>query len=360
MIGRAFLVVAASSFAFPAAAQVAYVHMSGAGREIDVTRIAPNVIQFTVRRDSYVRMLNCTAIITDSDVILFDSLTRPSSAEIVIKKLREITDKPVRIIINSHAHPDHWSGTPAFAKAFPGLDVIASEQTDQFMHRMAPIWAVRIADQVTDKGKSVADEKATGKLPDGTALTAAQLSLDKRDLIDLQSLADEFAHEARVFPTIVYRDHLQMAHGGEPFELTAVTGDQDGTTLAYFPKEKLLLTGDLVSFPIPYVNYRPARQLAALKAIDAMDWSVLMPGHGPAMRDHNFVKLEIAFIEGIIAGVKREIAAGDGDLATIQKRVTLDELRNEFTHGDADLNARYTQRVKDLIEFEDREISQAD
>src|SRR5206468_5040836 len=155
----------------------AYVQMSGAGREIDVTKIAPNIVQFTVRRDSYVRQLNATAIITDSDVILFDSLTRPSSAAVVLEKLRAITPKPVRLVINSHAHPDHWSGTEAFAKAFPGLDVIASEQTDHFMHQSAPIWAPRIAGQAADKRKAIADEEASGKLPDGSALTHAQLAL---------------------------------------------------------------------------------------------------------------------------------------------------------------------------------------
>src|SRR3954451_19091296 len=72
-----------STWASVGSAQTAYVHMSGAGREVDVTRIAPNIVQFTVRRDSYVRQLNAIAIITDNDVILFDSLTRPSSAAIL-------------------------------------------------------------------------------------------------------------------------------------------------------------------------------------------------------------------------------------------------------------------------------------
>jgi glyoxylase-like metal-dependent hydrolase (beta-lactamase superfamily II) len=355
------LAAAALLFAsVPLRSQTAYVHMSGAGRDIDVTKIAPNIVQFTVRRDSYVRQLNATAIITDSDVILFDSLTRPSSAAIVLEKLRAITSKPVRLVINSHAHPDHWSGTEAFAKASPGLDVIASEQTDHFMHQSAPIWAPRIADQVADKRKAIADEEASGKLPDGSALTPGQLALDRRDLVDLQSLADEFARETRIYPTITYREHLHLIHGGVELDLSAVTGDQDGTTIAYLPNQKILLTGDLVSLPIPYANYRPARQLAALKAIDAMDWAVLIPGHGPPMRDHRFLKLEIALFEAIIAGVRREVAAGDGDDATIKQRVTVNELRNDFPHGDVDLDARYTSRVKDLVDFEVREISQAD
>src|SRR4051794_30994816 len=77
---------AALALSTPVAAptQSEYVTMPGAGTDILVTRIAPDIIQFTVQRDSYVRQLNCIAIVTDHDVVLFDSLTRPSSAALVL------------------------------------------------------------------------------------------------------------------------------------------------------------------------------------------------------------------------------------------------------------------------------------
>lgn len=338
-------------------AQTAYTHMSGAGRVIEATRLAPNLVQFTVQRDSYVRELNSTAIITDCGVILFDTATRPSSASLILAQLRTITARPVEIVINSHAHPDHWSGTEAFAKAFPGLTVIASEQTDRFMHLMAPVWSRRISDQVVAKREAVALEKASGKLPDGSPLPADQLAQDERDLVDLASLAQEQARLTRVYPTIVYRDRLRLTRCGTAIELTAMTGDQDGTTVAYLPHDKVLLTGDLVSYPMPYLNTRPSRQLESLRAIDGMDFALLVPGHGPAMRDHRFLKLEIALIEAAIAGVQHELAAGDADLATVQSRVTLDKLRHDFTGGDADLDTRFTTRVKDLVKFTFQEMT---
>jgi len=331
--------------------------MSGAGHDVVVNRISPDVFQFTIQRDSYVRQLNCTAIITHDDVVLFDSGTRPSSTAIILAKLRSITPKPVGVVINSHAHPDHWSGTETFAKANPRLAVIASEQTNDFMHLMAPVWPKRIAQQVTDKRAQVEAEEKTGKLSDGSALPAGQLAVDQRDLRDLGALADEMAHLTRVYPTVVYKDRLPFTHGGKQFDIVARTGDQDGTTTAYLPDERILLTGDLVSYPMPYLSAHPSRQLESLKAIDAIDFAVLIPGHGPAMRDHQFLRLEIALIEAAIAGVQREIAAGDGDLATIQSHVTLDELREPLVHGDADLEQRFNTRVKDLVRFVFQEMT---
>ena len=340
-----------------AQAQSSYVTMSGAGHEVTVNRIAPDIVQFTVLRDSYVRQLNSTAIITADDVVLFDSLTRPSSAAIVLEKLRAITRKPVSIVINSHAHPDHWSGTEVFARANPRLSVIASEQTNAFMHLMSPVWPKRIAGQVTDKRAQVAEEERTGELPDGNPASPQQIRLDRRDLHDLGTLADELAHLKRIYPGIIYKDRLLFSHGGKRFELTAMTGDQDGTSVLYLPDERVLLTGDLVSYPMPYLSAHPSRQLESLKTIDAMDFAVLVPGHGPAMRDHGFLQLEIALIEGAIAGVKRELVKGNGDIAAIQSHVTLDEFRSAFTHGDADLEQRYPARIKDLVRFAFQELT---
>jgi cyclase len=349
--------IAALASPTAAAAQTAYVHMSGAGREFAVTRIAPNVVQFTVLRDSYVRQINATAIITDRDVILVDTLTRPSSAALLLDKLRAITTKPVAIVINTHAHPDHWSGTEVFARAFPGLEVISSDQTARFMHLISPVWAGRAAKQVADKKAQVAREKATSKLADESPLSREQLGQDERDLVDLGSLADELARLTRVFPTITYNDHLHLTHGAIELELNAVTGDQAGNTQVYLPRERVLITGDLVSFPMPFFNAHPSRQLAALKAIDAMDFAVLVPGHGPAMRDHSFVKLEIALIEAAMTGVEREIRSGNSETETIQDQVMIPELRAQFTGGDADLEQRYTTRVRDLVKFVVQEMA---
>ena len=113
----------------PAAAQVAYNHMRATGQDVRMTKIAPGIFQFTILRDSYVRQLNSIAIETDRDVLVFDTGTRPSSARIILGCIRALTHKPVRYVVNSHGHPDHWSANDVYADADPRLDVIASSFT---------------------------------------------------------------------------------------------------------------------------------------------------------------------------------------------------------------------------------------
>ena len=74
-------------------------------------------------------------IVNDEDVTVFDSNTRPVTARMVIAEIRRITPKPVRTLVNSHWHMDHWSGNDEYVKAFPGLRIIASTETRDYMRR---------------------------------------------------------------------------------------------------------------------------------------------------------------------------------------------------------------------------------
>lgn len=87
--------------------QVEYDHMRAEGKVIQQTEVADGVYQFMTQRDSYVRMINSVAVVTDHDVLVFDTDTRPSTARRILAAIRKITNKPVRYIVNSHGHPDH-------------------------------------------------------------------------------------------------------------------------------------------------------------------------------------------------------------------------------------------------------------
>ena len=79
---------------------------------------------------------NAVVVINQDDVTVFDSFTRPATARMAIAEIRALTPKPVRTLINSHWHQDHWSGNDEFKKAFPGIQIIASDETRAYMTRM--------------------------------------------------------------------------------------------------------------------------------------------------------------------------------------------------------------------------------
>jgi hypothetical protein len=86
-----------------------------------------------------------------------------------------------------------------------------------------------------------------------------------------------------------------------------------------------------------------------------LDADVIIPGHGPAFRDKAFLNLEADLLEAVTRGVQEALQKGMRTLADVQKGVTAEEFRDRFTHGDADLDARFRDRVRTLVKLAIRE-----
>ncbi len=135
-------------------------------------QIADGIYQFVTAPDGYVPNGNSVVIVNENDVLVFDTFTRPSTARTLLAEIRKITDKPVRYVVNSHHHPDHWSGNEVFAQAFPDLEIIASEESRQFMLNIANAWPPVFTNNLRKDEADFDKEVSTGKVSDGTALTA--------------------------------------------------------------------------------------------------------------------------------------------------------------------------------------------
>jgi cyclase len=337
LLGAALCAVAAAAMAQ---------HISGAGREITKTVIADGIYQFTVARDSYVRQLNSVVIVNEQDVLVFDTDTRPSSARIILGEIRKITDKPVRYVVNSHWHPDHWSGNEVYLAAFPSAEIIATAKTRAIMENVAPAWPRKFEEELKRREAALAAEHD---------VSAEQKKIDDEDTRDYGSFVEEAKSLRRTYPTLTYEDALTLHHSEREFRFMSVTGDAEGTTVLYLPKEKVLITGDAVSYPIPYITPPPSRQLRTLRALAQLDAAVIIPGHGPAFHDKTFLNLEATLLEIVIAGVHRALREGMLTLDEVAKAVTAEELREAFTHNDSDLDQRFHQRVRDLVRLAIRE-----
>lgn len=64
-------------------------------------------------------------------MVVVDSHSKPSAAQALYKEIQGITKHPIRKIINTHFHWDHWQGNQVYAAASPNLEIIASERTKE-------------------------------------------------------------------------------------------------------------------------------------------------------------------------------------------------------------------------------------
>src|SRR6185295_3947640 len=96
--------------------------------------LAPGIFLFTTPGYGDVGLDgNSIAVLSGDGVLVFDSNGTPAAAAAVLAQIRQLTDRPVRWVVNSHWHWDHWYGTETYQQAFPDLRIVAHEKTRAMM-----------------------------------------------------------------------------------------------------------------------------------------------------------------------------------------------------------------------------------
>ena len=341
--------VAAVSFLALSPGAVAAQADRDAAIEIKATTLAPGIHQFTVVNDGYVEQLNSVAIETDRDILVFDTTTRPSTARTIIARLRAMTRKPVRYVVNSHWHPDHWSGNEVFADSFPGAEIIATELQRDFMQNTAAYWGSYLPRALADQEKAIGATLTAGKDEGGALLTAEKRAELERELVILRGLVAEQLKVRRTYPTLTYTDRMSLHHGGREFQFISVTGDAAGTTVLYLPKEKILITGDTVSYPVPYFTPPLSEHAKSIRRLAELDADIIVPGHGPAFRDKTYMLLEAELFEDVIRQTRAALRGGAVSIDDVQARVKLDAFRERFAKGNSAIAAQFDAYGKSMV-----------
>src|SRR5215813_11495361 len=81
---------------------------------------------------------NSLAVIGDDGVLVVDSGHFPSATRHIIDEIRQMTDKPVRYLVNTHWHPDHNVGNGQYKQAFPDVVILSTPSTREQMNAQVP------------------------------------------------------------------------------------------------------------------------------------------------------------------------------------------------------------------------------
>src|SRR5579871_1049250 len=160
---------------------------------------------------------NSVAILADEGVLVFDSNGTPETASTVLAEIRKLTDKPVRYLVNSHWHWDHWGGNQVYLAAFPGLQIITHEKTRELMLNVEPRW--------NDKGlkedlpqfldgleKQIAAAKAKNVRPERIQAAEERLAADRNFLAQKQALH-------KTYPNVTFSGSMVIVLGGREIQL---------------------------------------------------------------------------------------------------------------------------------------------
>ena len=279
---------------------------------------------------------NNVFIIGKSDVIVVDSNISSEYTREVLAELRKLTDKPVKYVINTHWHEDHIIGNRVYRDAFPGVKFVGHRSTLVDLPEIGG--ANRKGTLQNGKGFLGLLE---GKLEIGENLAGQKISEEERlgyasDIKLVSSYLAESKNFEIVLPTVLVDDRLDLSQDKRRIEVRFLGKAHTGADLVvYLPDEKILISGDLIVHPVPLIGStsHPLEYGATLEKLLAFDAGVIVPGHGPVMRDKSFLRQLI----GLLNSIKQqsEASAKRGEtLEQLRKSLYIAEFQNIFA-GDS-------------------------
>jgi cyclase len=76
---------------------------------------------------------NSIAITSNDGGLVFDSNGTPTAAAAILAEIRQMTDKPVKYLVNSHWHWDHGYGSEIYTRVFPDVRIITHQRIRELM-----------------------------------------------------------------------------------------------------------------------------------------------------------------------------------------------------------------------------------
>ncbi len=101
------------------------------------------------------------------------------------------------------------------------------------------------------------------------------------------------------------------------------------------------MTGDAVSYPLPYYTPPLSQHVQSIRELARLDADTIVPGHGPAFHDKAYMLLEADLFDEVLRQVRDALRAGAVSIDDVQKAVSLSSFRDRFAHGDPELAAEF-------------------
>jgi len=252
-----------------------------ADKNVSFDKLSDHAYAFTAEGDP-----NTGIIVGDDAVLVADTQATPVMAQEVIRRIRQVTAKPIRYVVLTHYHAVRVLG----ASAYGAEHIIASEDTREL---------------IVERGE--ADMKS-------------EIERFPRLFQAVESVP------GLTWPTLTFRGEMTLWLGTLEVKLMQLgRGHTKGDTVVWLPSERIMLSGDLVEYgATPYAGDAYFEDWPkTLDAIAALEPRKLVPGRGAALMTPDQVREGLAqtraFISDLYAAVKRDAAAGR-DLRSVYQR----------------------------------------
>ena len=263
-------------------------------------------------------MTNCNAVIfvLSRDVLVVDAHSKPSAAAALLAQIKkEVTDRPVRYLVNSHFHWDHTQGDAAYKAANAKVDIIASDATKQLMGQVG-------RDRLKESLDSVPPMIDTLMARLAKAPTAQERDWANDQLRQLQAYQEEMRSFPLELPTVTFaKTHVIRDTSGDlhiEFHGRAHTA---GDIQVFSPSKRAVAAGDTIIGFLPNLNDGyPRPWPKTIDSVAELKFDHIVGGHGPVQHGRARMSQFRNYIEDLTGRVERAKKAGV-PLADLQKTI---------------------------------------
>jgi cyclase len=249
---------------------------------------------------------NAAIILLDDGVLVVDTHSKPSAARALIEQIKKLTPKPVKYVVNTHFHYDHYQGNEAYPSSWPGgVEIISSEATRANIQRLG---IPRIKNEILTLPREIS------KLKDD--LAKASTSEQKNTLQANIGQAEGYLAELKIMqvtlPSLTFDRSLILYRPSRTVEILWLgRAHTDGDAFVFLPHERVLVTGDALHGWTPFMgDSYPYEWIQTLDAAEKLDFDSVIGGHGDVMHGKEKFELWKRYLQELMDRTARAYSEG--------------------------------------------------
>jgi cyclase len=281
------------------------ISVASAQQLFDIKPVADGVYA-ALAKPAYKTNCNAAIIMLDDGVLVVDTHSKPSAARGLIAQIKQLTDKPVKYVVNTHFHWDHYQGNQAYPSSWPaGVEIISSQATRESIEQRG---IPRVKHELVTMPQEI--EKLRGQLE--KASDANQRQELQNNLRQAEDYLAELKSMQVNLPTMTFDHSLILHRNSRTVEILWLgKAHTDGDVFVYLPKERVLVTGDALHGWTPYMgDSYPYDWIQTLDTAEKLDFQHVIGGHGDVIQGKEKFELWKQYFHDLLEETARAYAEG--------------------------------------------------